>query len=158
HLVDQARYLFGPVARVYAEVDMGRSGAVTDDDCFLALEHVNGTRSHLWCSIVAPSGGPRIRLEGTRAGYVKDTLDGQEQALRAGRALPVAEPAGLIRDHVGVRAAPSVPGDWRAFYVGLVSAVRGRGGVPVEPADAVAGLRIIEAARRSAQLREVVML
>ncbi|MGO1949639.1 MAG: Gfo/Idh/MocA family protein [Mycobacteriaceae bacterium] len=75
HLVYQAVQLFGPVSRVYAEVDHRLSSTSSDDDAFLALLHENGVRSHLWMSSVdlAP---PRLRGStsqelplGTQAGY-----------------------------------------------------------------------------------------
>jgi scyllo-inositol 2-dehydrogenase (NADP+) len=52
---------------------------------------------------------------------------------------------------------PTEPGDYPAFYAGVAAALRG-GHVPVDPDDAVAGLEIIEAARRSAAERRVVQL
>jgi predicted dehydrogenase len=84
HLVDQALHLFGPVAKVYAELDRRRLEATVDDDVFLALTHTSGVRSHLWASAVAGHLGPRVRVLGTRAAYVKSDADGQEAALRAG--------------------------------------------------------------------------
>jgi len=84
HLVDQALHLFGPVAKVYAELDRRRLEAMVDDDVFLALTHTSGVRSHLWASAVAGHLGPRVRVLGTRAAYVKSDADGQEAALRAG--------------------------------------------------------------------------
>jgi predicted dehydrogenase len=53
---------------------------------------------------------------------------------------------------------PSEPGDWPRFYALLVRALRDGGLPPVDPHDAVATLRIIEAARLSAARREVVAL
>jgi predicted dehydrogenase len=74
HLVDQAITLFGPVDTVYAEIDIRRDGAVVDDDAFLALTHASGTRSHLWTSAVTPLIGPRLRVLGDSAGYVKSGM------------------------------------------------------------------------------------
>ena len=85
HLVDQAVQLFGPVRELYAEVDARHEGAVADDDVFLALEHESGVRSHLWASVLAAEPGPRFRVLGDRAAFVKHGLDVQEEALRAGR-------------------------------------------------------------------------
>ena len=50
HLVDQAVALFGHPRRVYAEIAQRRPGAQVDDDTFVALEHPDGERSHLWMS------------------------------------------------------------------------------------------------------------
>src|SRR5688500_16197382 len=84
HLIDQALLLFGPVESVYAELDRRREQSEVDDDTFLALTHASGVRSHLWMSIVAGQPGPRLRVMGTDASYVKHGNDGQEAALKAG--------------------------------------------------------------------------
>ena len=44
------------------------------------------------------------------------------------------------------------------FYTSFANAVRGRGAVPVDPWDAVAGLEVLEAAQRSAATGQVVAL
>ena len=44
------------------------------------------------------------------------------------------------------------------FYASFADAVRGRGAVPVDPRDAVAGLEVLEAAQRSAAAGHVVAL
>ena len=84
HLVDQALVLFGAVDDVYAEVERRRPGALVGDDVFVALRHASGVRSHLWMSHLAAQPGPRMRVLGTGAAYVKWGLDPQENALRAG--------------------------------------------------------------------------
>jgi scyllo-inositol 2-dehydrogenase (NADP+) len=165
HLVDQAVLLFGRPHRVYAEVDVRRDGVRGDDDVFVALEHPGGVRSHLWASAVAAQLGPRFRVLGARAAYVKHGLDGQEEALRAG-ARPDApgfgeEPPasyGHLHGDGEARAVTTAPGDYRRFYVELEGALRGRGPLPVEASDAVEVLRILEAAQHSALRGEVVTL
>ena len=64
------------------------------------------------------------------------------------------------RLHAGhtTRPWPSERGDWRVFYTSFANAVRGRGTVPVDPWDAVAGLDVLEAAQRSAATGQVVAL
>lgn len=160
HLVDQALHRFGPAAWVYGEVD-ARRGA-SDDDAFVAIEHVSGVRSHLWAGAMAGSPGPRLRVSGSRGAYVVEGLDGQEDALRVtGRAAVggFVEPEGawgrLVRGDE-VRRVPSEPGRWDLFYPAVAAAVRDEAPVPVDPADAVAALRVIEAARTSAAEHRVV--
>jgi scyllo-inositol 2-dehydrogenase (NADP+) len=157
HLVDQAVHLLGPVAAVHAEVAVRRPGAVVDDDVLLSLRHASGASSLLWCSAAAPWTGPRLVLQGSAAGWVKHGLDGQEAAQRDGRALP-AEPDGELWDENGSRPVASSQGDWAAFYRGFAAAVLEGAPVPVEPADAVTVLRVLEAAQRSAARGEVVRL
>src|SRR5690606_8591821 len=84
HVVDQALVLFGPVTSVYAESDARREGALADDDTFIALTHASGVRSHLLVSATTAQLGPRFRVLGSKAGYVKHGLDPQEAALRDG--------------------------------------------------------------------------
>ncbi|MFC9438659.1 Gfo/Idh/MocA family oxidoreductase [Nocardia sp. NPDC057030] len=164
HLIDQALTLFGPVKSVYCELDRRRPGIRTDDDAFVALTHASGVRSHLWMSAVAPQLGPRFRVLGSQSGYVVRGLDPQESALREGRRPGDGKPWGTVEsENWGVLGAepavepvPTIAGDYPAFYAQLAAALLDGGEVPVDPRDAVATLRILEAARRSAAAGEVV--
>lgn len=166
HLVDQALTLFGPAAAVYCELDSRRPGVSTDDDMFLALTHAAGVRSHLWASAVAPLLGPRFRVLGEKAGYEVRGMDPQEDALRAGRrpgdgtSWGTVEPEryGILGAEPDATAFPTLPGDYLAFYRALADALLDGAPVPVDPADALAGLRILEAARESATSGTVVRL
>lgn len=165
HLIDQALVLFGPARDVYAELDARRTASAVDDDSFVAIRHGSGTRSHLWLSTVAARVGPRMRVLGTRSAWEKHGLDPQEAALRGGRRPDGqdwgAEPESAHgRLGVGdeVRAVRSEAGDYPAFYRSLVRAIRDGGPPPVDARDAVAVLRVIEAARESATKGRVVRL
>jgi predicted dehydrogenase len=164
HLIDQALQLFGPVSHVYAEIDLRRQGVQTDDDVFIGLTHASGVRSHLWCSAVASELGPRLRVLGSRAAYLKYGLDVQEAALQAG-GRPDRDPTWGTEtpDRFGTLGVPgetttiaTEPGAYQRFYEGVAAALRGEGPMPVDPRDSVEGLRIIEAARRSAHERQMV--
>ena len=158
HLIDQALELFGPVSTVYGEVDLRRPGVQVDDDAFVAMTHVSGTRSHLWMSAVAAQLGPRFRVLGSRAGYTKYGLDGQEAVLRGGGS-PADEGWGTeLPDTWGVlgtdddhRRIPTLPGTYEEFYAGVRDALTGGAPLPVDPESSVHVLEIIEAARRSAE-------
>ncbi|MFI6061674.1 Gfo/Idh/MocA family oxidoreductase [Streptomyces sp. NPDC051286] len=165
HVVDQALVLFGPAVRVYAESDVRRPGAVTDDDTFLAITHANGVRSHLYVSATTAQLGPRFRVLGSRAGYVKYGLDPQEAALREGHRPSAAasgwgeEPEALW-GRTGSGESPltgggipvrTLPGDYPAYYAAVADAVRGKGENPVTALQAAATLDVLEAARRSAR-------
>jgi len=162
HLVDQALHLFGPAVRVYAEVD-SRRGA-SDDDVFVAVEHASGVRSHLWAGALAGAPGPRLRVLGSAGAYVVDDLDPQEDRLRATGGLPAGglpvDPASYGRLVRGDATEPVVSerGRWDLFYPAMAAAIAGAGPVPVDPADAVATLALIEAARLSAAEHRVVAL
>jgi scyllo-inositol 2-dehydrogenase (NADP+) len=168
HLVDQALSLFGPVGLVYAEVDAVRPGAQADDDVFVALRHTGGVRSHLWMSATAPRLGPRFRVLGSKAGYVKYGLDPQEAALREGEQ-PVStqdrtwgtEPDelwGTLGAGDTAKPVPTLPGDYPAYYAGIARALREGTAPPVRAGEAVAALRILEAARLSAEKGRTVAL
>jgi predicted dehydrogenase len=164
HLIDQALVLFGPADRVYAELDQRRAGAHVDDDAFVAITHRSGVRSHLWASVIAGEVGPRLRTLGTAAAYVKHGLDVQEAQLRAGLTphdpgFGVEEAAAHGALHAGDETQPvaTEPGCYQDFYAGVVGALDG-GAPPVDPQDAVAALRVIDAARASAADGRVVTL
>jgi scyllo-inositol 2-dehydrogenase (NADP+) len=163
HLVDQAIVLFGAVIRVYAELE-SRRGGVADDDAFVALEHRSGVRSHLWASLLAATPGPRLRVLGDQAAYVVSDVDGQEDALRSG-ARPSGDEAwgieprerwGRLITEETSEAIVSERGDWPRFYIGLERALRQGSPPPVDPWDAVTGLELLDAARRSAATASLV--
>jgi predicted dehydrogenase len=164
HLVDQALQLFGPASHVYAEID-NRRGSVGggDDDAFLALRHRSGGYSHLWMSALSAAPGPRLRVLGTRAAYVVAEVDGQEDALRSGRRPDDPDTWGIEPESRWGRlvkgeeseAVLSEPGAWPTFYTELERALRVGGPPPVDPADGVATLEVIDAARRSAAERQI---
>ena len=151
HLIDQAIQLFGPVASAYVELDRRRDGAPADDDAFVSLTHANGVRSRLWMSGATPVPGPRFRLVGSQAGFTKPGLDPQEAQLDAGM-LPSEEGFGWEPEshwgRLGVeddtRAVPIARGAYREFYAQLARALNGEGPLPVDPADALGTLELIE--------------
>ncbi|MFI5719244.1 Gfo/Idh/MocA family oxidoreductase [Nocardia sp. NPDC051750] len=166
HLVDQALALFGPPTAVYCELDSRRPGVSTDDDMFLALTHPGGVRSHLWASAVAPRLGPRFRVLGEKAGYEVHGMDPQEAALREGRRPGDGKSWGTVApDRYGILGAdpeaaafPTLPGDYLAFYSALAAAILDGAPVPVDPVDALTGLRVLEAARESAASETVMRI
>ncbi|MET9129359.1 Gfo/Idh/MocA family protein [Streptomyces antibioticus] len=169
HLVDQALVLFGPAASVYAEADVRRPGAQTDDDTFIAVTHTSGVRSHLYASATTAQLGPRFRVLGSKAGFVKYGLDPQEAALReGGRPGPGwgTEPEELW-GRLGSGESPmtgggtpvqTLPGDYPAYYAAVAEALIDGGPNPVPAVEAAAALDVLEAARRSARDGVVVTL
>lgn len=169
HLIDQALVLFGAPSHVYAEVERRRPGAEVDDDTFVALRFPSGPVAHLWMSAVVYRPAPRIRVSGMNGVYERYGLDPQEDALRSGRrpgepgwgeegepqwGRLVAEVDGVAVD----RAVQPEPGAYQDFYAGVRDALRGGGAPPVGAADGLAVLRVIEAARESAERATVVAL
>lgn len=164
HLIDQALVLFGPAVHVYAELDARRQDAQVDDDVFVAVTHAGGVRSHLSATMLAGHLAPRLRVLGTAASFVKDGLDVQEAQLREGRTpdqpgFGTEDPSAWGALYAGdeTQAIETEPGRYTGFYAGVVTALRG-GALPVTPQDAVAALRVIDAARASAADGRVVTL
>jgi predicted dehydrogenase len=165
HLVDQALHRFGPAQDVYAEVN-SRRGLAGDDDVFVALTHRGGVISHLRASVVTAAHGPRLRVLGSEAALVVPEPDTQEDRLRAGERPDRVENWGVEptpnrpRLIAGDRSVPLTgpPGDWPAFYALFRDAMRSGGPLPVDPRDALAALRVLDAARTSAATRTVVVL
>ncbi|MFF3031429.1 Gfo/Idh/MocA family oxidoreductase [Streptomyces rubiginosohelvolus] len=164
HVVDQALVLFGAAVQVYAESDVRRPGAAADDDTFIAITHENGVRSHLYVSATTAQLGPRFRVLGSAAGYVKYGLDPQEAALREGLRPAAGEPWGEeveeLWGRIGSGESPltgggtpvrTLPGDYPAYYAAVAAAIRGTGDNPVTALQAAAALDVLEAARRSAR-------
>ena len=149
HLVDQALVAFGPVEGVYGEARRMRPGARVDDDAFVALRHAGGVVSHLWLSTVAPAPGPRFRVTGLADGFEISGMDPQQAQIEAG-----VPPGGAGYGIDPARGGDLLAGDWAAFYRGVVAWVREGAPPPVDPADAVAGLRVLEAARAAAEAAE----
>ena len=108
-------------------------------------------------SATAANLGPRYRVLGSKAAFTIHGVDGQEDALAAGRRPGDAgwgeEPEsawgslGLLGD---VRKVPSELGAYQEFYKTIRD-----GGIPVQPTEAEYALRIIEAAIASAHERKV---
>ncbi|MGC4946451.1 Gfo/Idh/MocA family oxidoreductase [Streptomyces sp. DT224] len=164
HVVDQALTLFGPAAQVYAESDLRRPGAAADDDTFVAITHTSGVRSHLYVSATTAQLGPRFRVLGSAAGFVKYGLDPQEAALREGARPAPGEPWGEegeeLWGRLGAGESPltgggtpvrTLPGDYPAYYAAVTDALRGTGDNPVTALQAAEALDVLEAARRSAR-------
>ncbi len=169
HLIDQALQLFGRPTQVYAEVEKRRPGALVDDDTFVALRFASGVHAHLWMSAVARIPGPRMRINGLRGTYEKWSLDPQEDALRTGMrpgdpewGLEPREKWGRFSTDIGGihidGPVEMLPGAYECFYALLRDALISGGSPPVDTADAVATLRIIEAAQQSARSGSVVQL
>lgn len=171
HLVDQALVLFGPVASVYAETApaSGPAGeAGFERKFFASLTHENGVISHLRGDWSQGAPGWRYRVQGTAASYTvqgQDGMDRQERDLISGKTprsegLAWGQEAeadwGELRSGDTARQVPTERGRWDTFYPAFAEAVRGNGPLPVDAADAIASMRVLDAARTSAAQGRVV--
>ncbi|KAF1023155.1 MAG: scyllo-inositol 2-dehydrogenase (NADP(+)) IolW [Pseudomonas sp.] len=165
HLVDQALQLFGPVARVFAQLHYTPQAPTVDHGFFVSLTHANGVISHLWGHTLQNSQAPRFRVNGTAGCYTVEGLDGQEEALMAGKT-PKTEGEhwgaeehrrwGWFEQGAERERVPSEKGRWQHFYSQLQGAVQGHCALPVAAREALATTRVLDAARVSAESLHVV--
>jgi scyllo-inositol 2-dehydrogenase (NADP+) len=166
HMIDHAIHLFGKPESVYAQVETHRPGNQVDDLFRLHLKFPSGVYALLVTDMMAPLPGPRFHVRGQRGTFEKQGHDPQEAALRGG-IVPrgdgwgVEDPAqwGRLRttDFSGLTydgRVETVPGDYRAFYRAVHQALIDKQS-PLDLADIVLQLRIIEAAKKSARTNTV---
>jgi scyllo-inositol 2-dehydrogenase (NADP+) len=155
HMIDQALLLFGTPDAIAADVLQQRDEATVDDYFDLTLFY-GPLRVRLCASTLVAASRPRFAVHGSGGSFVKYGLDPQEPVLKAG-----GDPrdADAIRDRSDglltladghVERVPTAPGSYLAFYEAVAASIREGAPVPVDPADAREGLRLIDLARRSA--------
>jgi len=158
HLIDQALMLFGTPDSITGDSALQRAGTLVDDYFELTL-HYGPKRVILSASTLIPEPRPRFALHGNAGSFVKHGIDPQEDWMRAGKrpgdkgyGVEPAAAHGTLTGADGRRQpVPSERGDWPVFYRQVADAILDGAPPPVDPADAVTGLRIIETARRSAR-------
>lgn len=157
HLVDHALELFGLPDSIQADVLAQRAEARVPDYFDLSL-HYGRTRVCLHCSTLVAEPRPRFAVHGSGGSFVKFGIDVQEAQLKSG--MDPRDPAFGIDEHDGTfttpdgsrTAVPTERGRYLAYYDAVASAILDGTPVPVDPADARAGLMLIDLARRSSEL------
>src|SRR5207247_8670025 len=126
-----------------------------DADGCLALAHGSGVRSHLLASMLAAEPAPRFRVLGDQGAFVKQGLDVQEEALRAGCSptdpdwgQEPQERWGRLGVGEEQREVQTEPGSYGSFYAGVARSLRDGAPPPVDPRDAVRVLDLLDEARR----------
>lgn len=162
HLLDQALQLFGTPLALHADLALQRERAQAPDYFHVQLRYAH-TRVHLHAGSLVAAHGLRFAVHGDGGSYLKQGLDGQEDALRAG-ARPGdlnwgedALPGQLIKlDAQGTLIAqtlPSQPGDYRRYYAAMRAAIVEGTPLPVTAEQALEVMRLIELGQRSAAER-----
>ncbi len=161
HLVDQALCLLGPARSVSAVLDwLDLPAGRTDAGFVIALTHDGGAHSHLSGSKCNRLTSRELRLLGTHGSYVSAQSDVQTEAILAGRR-PASDPPawgyeaperwGVLSTRDGVTRVPSAQGAYHEFYRRFAEAACGLGPQPVPGPQALDTLRVLDAARASAQ-------
>lgn len=162
HLLDQALQLFGKPLGLHADLALQRQGAQAPDYFHVQLRYAH-TRVHLHAGSLVPAHDLRFAVHGDRGSYLKQGLDGQEDALRAG-----AQPGDIgwgvdalpgqltLIDAAGARSEqimPSQPGDYRRYYAAMHAAIIDGTPLPVTADQALDVMGLIELGERSAAER-----
>ena len=156
HLIDQALALFGMPDALSADVQSQRAGAQVDDYFDLIL-HYGRMRARLAASTLIAEPRPRFVVHGDAGSFVKFGLDPQEAQLKRGadprdEGFGVDDRDGTLTDPAGARTTvPTENGRYLTFYEGVAAAILDGAPVPVDPADARAGLMLIDLARQSSR-------
>ncbi len=168
HLVDRAIVLMGPVRHVSAQVEgVDLGGGRTEAGFVVSLEHVDGANSHVSASRASHLVSRQMRVLGDAGSYESDFSDVQVDDVLAGRrpegdrrgwGFEHAERWGRLSTVDGVRTVPSAQGDYTLFYEAFARAITEGTPPPVLPSEAVAVLRVLDAARTSALEHRTVTL
>jgi scyllo-inositol 2-dehydrogenase (NADP+) len=161
HLIDQAVCLFGQPRGVYCDLASQRPGGVVDD-YFTVLLDYDALRVVLRSGCVVGVPGPVLLAHGDKGTFIKQGLDPQEDALKAGKTPENSKPWGLDGDSArlfslsaeGARTQVpigTIPGSYHRFYAELHAAITSGAPAPVPPEDAVTVIRIIEACIHSSR-------
>ncbi len=158
HLIDEALVLFGMPESVSADLDiLRRSGSIVDYACLrLFYEKLVVT---LRATYLSCEPDPRYVLHGDKASFVKYGEDPQEEALKKGL-YPAPDwgeesPSqyGTLHTFSGgshrYETIRSVPGNYKAYYDSLASAISMGTPPPVTSQEGAAVVKLIEAAIES---------
>lgn len=160
HMVDQTLWLLGPAVSVHAHLDMiDLPEGPTDAGFVISIRHRGGTFSQLVSSKINGIDAKEFVAYGERGSYRSAQTDVQAQAIFAGKR-PADDPAGwgyeaeerwgLLATDDGKEPVPSEQGRYHDYYEGFARAVRDGTPPPVTPAEAIAVLQVLDAARQSA--------
>jgi predicted dehydrogenase len=156
HLVDQALQLFGPPQAITLARDATRDGAVADD-WFRASLRYDRLHVELHAGMLVAASAPRFAVHGTLASFVKQGLDTQEDALKAG-----VRPTWPPQPGWGVDPGPATrvtragdgsaivepvalqAGGHAAYFAGIAAAIRDGAPNPVPPEQALDVMALIE--------------
>jgi len=159
HLLDQTLQLFGQPQAIQVDLAQQRHGAQATD-YFHAVLRYPRLRAVLHAGSLVAANGLRFAVHGERGSYLKHGLDTQEAQLRAGLTPaapqwgedPLAGQLTLVADDGSstAHALQTQRGDYRHCYAGFREAMAGRAPAPVDAAQALAVMRLLELGQRSA--------
>lgn len=168
HLVDQVLALFGRPTSVTANLRTEREGSAIEDAFEIRLDY-GQTQAWLRSSLICAEPAPRFLIHGTQGSFRKFGVDPQEPAIVGGATVPqmsdgswlvedekmwgtlAIAPDGTKPNEIQSRVVPTLPGDYRNFYLNVRDRINGDSDLIVKPVDATRTLRMIELARQSSR-------
>jgi scyllo-inositol 2-dehydrogenase (NADP+) len=165
HLIDQALQLFGMPQAIFADVLQQRRCAETDDYFHLVLDY-GQKRAILHGSTLVRQPGPHFAVHGDAGSFLKNGMDPQEEALKAGMRpgdpqWGLDEPANygeLVCADGARRKVETLRGGYERYYEAIAARLLRNEPIPVDPADSRDGLLVVEAALRSSLERRSIAL
>jgi len=166
HIIDQALLLFGMPSQLFADIRMVRPGSQVDD-YFEILFYYEKLRVRLKATQVARESTPGYILQGINGSFIKSKTNVQESDLDQGKlpgspgwgTEPDDEKGFLHTDFEGKlihEYIVSKKGNYGLYYDGVYEAIRNQKASPVDSAEAVKVIRVIEAAFESSEKKQVV--
>lgn len=168
HLIDQALQLFGMPIALFADITINRPNSKVDDYFDLKLFYP-AHRVTLKSSYYVREALPGYQFHGKKGSFIKPKTDVQEAQLQAGvipggsdwgtepeseRGLLHTEKEGkVVREYI-----VSERGNYGDYYEGIYQSLRNNAPVPVNAADALNVICIIETAIKSNKERKVIEL
>lgn len=168
HLIDQALVLFGMPQHIFADIRITRPHSVIDD-YFDILLYYPATRIRLKSGYIVKQALPAYIVHGTKGSFIKSRADVQEADLQKGL-LPNAnnwgiEPADeagiLVTDDNGKTVKQTIEtlqGNYLAYYNNMYQAITQHTSPAVTADDGINVMKLIEAAFKSNDDKEVITL
>ena len=168
HLIDQALQLFGWPQSVFSDIRTLRGDVVTND-YFEILLYYPDLRVRIRSTVLARESYYAYILHGTMGSFLQHRSDLQEEQLLAGK-IPTIEswcspspfPDGFLHTEINgeliQKKTTSAPGNYMGYYDDVFSALTGKGKNPVPAFEAVQTMKIIDAAIRSHEEKQLISL
>ncbi|KHD86642.1 oxidoreductase [Heyndrickxia ginsengihumi] len=166
HLIDQALHLFGTPQFVLADVFAQREQSQVDDYFHIILGYEQ-RRVILHSGSIVKGQGPKFAVHGSKGSFIKYGLDGQEDALKAGK-IPTEKDWGkdkeewygaLTIDENGkevTKKIETIPGSYTSYYRQVYDHIRSGKANPVPGEDGLKTIQVIHAALQSSKEKKAV--
>ncbi len=162
HLLDQLLVLFPqPVEAVYCRLHHDFPGSDVESHALITLHFADGATGVCDLSSLSANSKPRFHLFGDRGTFTKYGVDPQEDAMKAGqidRAVESAAFYGKLHDGTSETIIPTLPGRWRSYYENICDVLTNGAELAVKPQEVRRVMAVLDAALRSAQSSQVVIV